>query len=138
MARYVGLDKVGNFLKAVKDNGGVLQAMKTMLRTDDLKYGTLVGVDELGNKYYENSQYFVGRNRWVVYNEKFGLNYDGSMVPARWYGWLHYKTDYLPHEDPGRPKYKWMCEHTENLSGSNKQYVPYGTTRTKVEAWAPK
>ena len=34
--------------------------------------------------------------RWVVYNKKVHLNYDGSMVPAEWFGWLHYKTDKNP------------------------------------------
>ncbi|KAI5700144.1 hypothetical protein M8J76_005711 [Diaphorina citri] len=138
MAKLLGLDKLAHLMQAIKQNGGILGSAKILLRTDDLKFGTLVGVDKLGNKYYENKHYFYGRNRWVVYHEKFGLNYDGSLVPAEWYGWLHYKTDYLPHEDPGRPKYKWMAEHTENFSGSNKQYVPYSSTRTKIEAWKPK
>ena len=40
--------------------------------------------------------WFLGRNRWVVYNPKNGLEYDGSMVPAEWFGWLHYKTDFPP------------------------------------------
>ena len=39
---------------------------------------------------------FLGRNRWVIYNEKTGVEYDGSMVPAEWFGWLHYKTDFPP------------------------------------------
>lgn len=138
MAKYIGLDKALNLLKAVKQNGGIINTFKTLYRTDDLKFGTLVGVDKLGNKYFENNRYFYGRNRWVVYNEKFGVNYDGSLVTPEWYGWLHYKTDYLPHEDPGRPKYKWMAiEHEENLSGSNRQYVPYSSTKPKVEAWKP-
>jgi NADH:ubiquinone oxidoreductase subunit len=34
----------------------------------------------------------------VIYNEKSGLEYDGSMVPAEWFGWLHYKTDFPPTE----------------------------------------
>ena len=38
----------------------------------------------------------LGRNRWVIYNEKTGVEYDGSMVPAEWFGWLHYKTDFPP------------------------------------------
>jgi len=38
----------------------------------------------------------LGRNRWVIYNPKNGLEYDGSMVPAEWFGWLHYKTDFPP------------------------------------------
>ena len=29
-------------------------------RTDELKFGDLVGVDEHGNKYYQNKMYFVG------------------------------------------------------------------------------
>ncbi|KAL1455006.1 hypothetical protein WDU94_009132 [Cyamophila willieti] len=138
MAKLIGLDKLANYFRVIKHNGGILGSIKTLLRTDDLKFGTLVGVDKLGNKYFENNLYFYGRNRWVVYHEKFGLNYDGSLVPSEWYGWLHYKTDYLPHEDPGRPKHKWMIQDwSENLSGSDKQYVPYGTTRTKVEGWTP-
>lgn len=65
------------------------------------------------------------------------MEYDGSQVPAEWFGWLHYKTDYLPMNDPTRPKYKWMAEHTENLSGTPGQYMPYSTTRPKIEAWVP-
>ena len=41
---------------------------------------------------------FAGKNRWVAYNEKSGMEYDGSMVPAEWFGWLHYKTDFPPTE----------------------------------------
>lgn len=29
-------------------------------RTDDLKIGTLKGVDQFGNRYYENNRYFFG------------------------------------------------------------------------------
>ncbi len=68
--------------------------------TDDLKEGTLVGEDKYGNKYYENAKYFYGRNRWVVYNKKHHLEYDGSMIPAEWFGWMHYKTDQPPTVKP--------------------------------------
>jgi NADH:ubiquinone oxidoreductase subunit len=68
----------------------------TFFRTDDLKNGTVVGKDKYGNTYYENNRYFVGRNRWVIYNDNVYLDYDGSQVPAEWYGWLHYKTDLPP------------------------------------------
>lgn len=85
-----------------------------------MKIGTLVGTDEMGNRYYENNLYFygniltfilfvcfilfthaytfifLGRNRWVEYNDKVWLNYDASQIPAEWYGWIHYKTDLLP------------------------------------------
>lgn len=40
-------------------------------------------------------------------------------------------------QDPNRPKYKWFEDHTENMSGTNEQYVPYSTTRPKIEAWVP-
>lgn len=66
-----------------------------------------------------------------------GLDYDGSQVPAEWFGWLHYKTDLTPDKDPARPNYKWMSDHTPNLSGTPGQYTPYSTTRPKIEAWAP-
>lgn len=66
-----------------------------------------------------------------------GLEYDGSQVPAEWYGWLHYKTDLPPHKDPSRPKYKWMADHTENLTGTPAQYMPYSTTTPKITAWQP-
>ena len=75
-----------------------------------------MGTDEYGNKYYHNPAYFRGRDRstcqkpcyyvqlcnvlgrWVIYNPKHGVDYDASMVPATWFGWLHYKTDKTPVE----------------------------------------
>lgn len=42
------------------------------------------------------SEIFPGRNRWVEYADEIWLNYDGSQVPAEWFGWLHYKTDLPP------------------------------------------
>ncbi|XP_023949877.1 probable NADH dehydrogenase [ubiquinone] 1 alpha subcomplex subunit 12 [Bicyclus anynana] len=136
--KILALDKVATVLSMIRQNGGVFGSLYKLYRQEELKDGKLVGEDSFGNKYYENPRYFYSRNRWVEYSDKFNMNYDASQVPAEWYGWLHYKTDLLPHQDPGRPKYKWMAEHTENLSGTTGQYVPYSTTRPKVEAWMPK
>lgn len=72
-----------------------------------------------------------------VFTSFLGLNYDGSQVPAEWFGWLHYKTDLIPTNDPSRPNYKWMAKHTENMSGTSGQFMPYTTTRPKVEPWIP-
>lgn len=47
---------------------------------DSLKFGKYVGRDRYGNKYYENPRYFFPTNRWVVYAEHHGLNYDASQV----------------------------------------------------------
>lgn len=74
----------------------------------------------------------MARNQFIS-----GLNYDGSQVPAEWFGWLHYKTDLTPDKDPSRPHYKWMSKHTENMSGTPEQFMPYSTTRPKIEAWVP-
>lgn len=73
----------------------------------------------------------------MIYADKVGLNYDGSQVPPEWFGWLHYKTDLPPYKDPSRPKHKWMMDHTQNLSGTNRAYMPYSTTRPKIEPWHP-
>ena len=34
-------------------------------------------------------------------------------------------------------KRRWMAPHTENMSGTPREYVPYSTTRPKIEAWKP-
>ncbi|KAF5281857.1 hypothetical protein FQR65_LT14501 [Abscondita terminalis] len=134
---FLGLSKIGEFFRIVKQTGGIRASLYKMFRMDELKVGTLMGTDECGNKYYENNRFFYGRNRWVEYAPHYRLEYDGSQVSAEWFGWLHYKTDLIPSQDPGRPKYKWMAGHTENLSGTPCQYVPYSTTRPKIEPWIP-
>jgi len=51
-----------------------------------------VGIDKYGNKYFENPYYFYGRNRWIEFAPHVNMDYDGSMIPAEWYGWMHYKV----------------------------------------------
>ncbi|XP_026273886.1 probable NADH dehydrogenase [ubiquinone] 1 alpha subcomplex subunit 12 [Frankliniella occidentalis] len=130
-------DKFQRLKRIVDQSGGWKGFLLRAARIDEVKEGKLVGVDKFGNKYYENPMYFLGRNRWVEYSERYGYDYDGSQIPAEWYGWMHYKTDRLPSEDPTRPKYKWIKDHEENPSGTEKAYVPYSTTRPKIEAWKP-
>ncbi|XP_011498008.1 PREDICTED: probable NADH dehydrogenase [ubiquinone] 1 alpha subcomplex subunit 12 [Ceratosolen solmsi marchali] len=137
MERILG-HTISDFIKAIKQNGGIINSIKVLHRMDAIKLGKLVGQDEFGNKYYENNNNFVCRNRWVVYNEQLSLNYDASQVPPEWHGWLHYKTDLLPHQDPSRKKYKWMIKHTPNYSGTELSYVPYSTVKPKIEPWNPK
>lgn len=62
-------------------------------RFDELKKGCLIGTDKYGNRYYENPYYFYGRNRWVEYADHINMNYDGSQIPAEWFGWMHYKVN---------------------------------------------
>ncbi|VVC30075.1 NADH dehydrogenase [ubiquinone] 1 alpha subcomplex subunit 12 [Cinara cedri] len=137
MNKFFPFNKITTGINIIKANGGPLNALKKLFRQDELKIGTLVGIDEMGNRYYENNMYFYGRNRWVEYDDSVGLNYDASQIPAEWYGWIHYKTDLLPCHDPSRPKYKWIAKHTENETGTERQYVPYSTTPPKIQAWVP-
>ena len=137
MAKLLGFDKACRFIQIVRDNGGILKSLRTLYRVDILKSGTLVGEDKYGNKYYENNTYFYASNRWVIYSDRAGMDYDGSLVPPEWFGWLHYKTDLLPHKDPSRPKYKWMMEHQPNVSGTPEAYMPYSTTKPTIEPWKP-
>ncbi|KAL6260607.1 hypothetical protein P5V15_008127 [Pogonomyrmex californicus] len=137
MAKLLGLDKLATLFRIIRAHGGIINSFKTYFRVDELKTGTLIGTDKYGNRYYENNAYFMGRNRWVIYADKVGFNYDGSQVPAEWFGWLHYKTDLPPFEDPSRPNYKWMMDHQQNMSGTNQAYMPYSTTKPKIEPWRP-
>ncbi|KAL0275186.1 UNVERIFIED_CONTAM: hypothetical protein PYX00_003126 [Menopon gallinae] len=129
---------ISRFIATLKYFGGGRGYLLQRLRTDDSKMGKFMGEDVHGNKYYESNYYFFGRNRWVQYSDKFGYDYDSSHIPAEWFGWLHYKTDLVPHEDPNRPAYKWMAKENINHTGTANQYVPYTTTKSKVEAWVPK
>ena len=90
-------ERLVNLTRIIKHNGGVKASLYKLYRMDDLRVGKLVGIDRYGNKYYENNAYFYGRNRWVEYSDAVGVNYDASQIPAEWFGWMHYKTDYLPH-----------------------------------------
>ncbi|OQV11665.1 putative NADH dehydrogenase [ubiquinone] 1 alpha subcomplex subunit 12 [Hypsibius exemplaris] len=132
------VDKLGNLIRAVKQNGGLFKSIRTFYFTDDLKWGTHVGTDKYGNRYFENNYYFMGRNRWVLFNDAFRLEYDGSQIPPEWHQWMHYTTDKTPIERPP-VQHRWMVQHEENKTGSSKDtYYPYSTTRTKIESWMPK
>lgn len=99
--------------------------------------GTLVGTDKYGNRYYENNEYMHGANRWVDYADKVYLDYDASQIDADWYRWMHYITDVPPTKDATQPKHRWMIPHSENMTGTPAQYVPYSTTRPKITSWKP-
>jgi len=146
LVKLLGLDKIAKLSTIIKNHGGLRASLYHLYQTDDLKNGTLIGEDKYGNKYYQNDEYFYGRNRWIIYNPKHGVDYDASMVPAEWFGWLHYKTD-VPPTVKAPASYSWIQEHTANTSGSsagagtlmgsNNAYMPYTTTKPKIESWVP-
>ncbi|OWF55729.1 NADH dehydrogenase [ubiquinone] 1 alpha subcomplex subunit 12-like [Mizuhopecten yessoensis] len=131
------VSKFGNLRRLIKSNGGLIGSLKSSIWTDDIREMHFVGEDKFGNKYYQNDNYFIGRNRIVHYNvEVVGFDKDASQIPAEWHGWMHYVTDNPPTKVPPKPR-KWFAEHTENMTGTSDDYVPYSTARPKIESWTP-
>lgn len=105
-------------------------------------YGTLVGKDELGNRYYlgKKTSYKGLRERWVIYQGEA----EASAVPPSWHNWLHYSTDTPP--APDAKIYAWQKPPSPNKTGSKDAILPpghilRGGKRKKVssdyEAWKP-
>mmetsp|Transcript_21407 Transcript_21407/g.50333 ORF Transcript_21407/g.50333 Transcript_21407/m.50333 type:complete len:308 (-) Transcript_21407:37-960(-) len=88
---------MANVFRAVREFGVIETARKLhMLKT--LKFGQLVGIDELGNRYYENTEdYAYGQHRWIEYDGfRHYYSVDASEVPPQWHAWLHSITDTPP------------------------------------------
>ncbi|KAI6646590.1 hypothetical protein LOD99_12711 [Oopsacas minuta] len=119
--------------RTMQESGGLWNSIKIIYRRSDLRVGTLVGEDANGNKYYENLRYQFGRHRFVDYKLK---EFDASQVPPEWHGWLHYMTDNPPTKVPPVPR-KFHAEHQANWTGTTKDYVPYSTTRPRIQSWIP-
>jgi NADH:ubiquinone oxidoreductase subunit len=62
----------------------------------DIKFGTLRGTDNFGNKYYENLDLPFGQHRWVEYSNIH--NPDATMIQPEWHGWMHHMFDETPEE----------------------------------------
>ena len=62
-----------------------------------LKFGKLVGTDQFGNEYYENTKdYQHGQHRWCEYaGDKSFYQVDSSVVPPEWHLWLHHLSFFL-------------------------------------------
>lgn len=103
-------------------------------------FGTRVGEDEFGNRYYTSKKGHKKERRWVIYK---GID-EGSKVPAEWHRWLHKTTDETP---KGGNKYDWEKPHIPNLTGTDYAYAPKGHIRKghkrnpatgDYTAWEPK
>jgi len=114
---------------------GPINAAKQLWRTEDIKAGTLMGVDQFGNQYFQNEKEEPwGRSRWVFYANK---NYDASQVPPEWHMWLHRISDTTP-TSKTYERQPWQSEHTENWTGTSKAFRTCNTTKPKYEYWEPK
>ncbi len=108
------------------------QTIGTFLYT--IFFGKFVGVDEYGNKYYENRQ---KNKRWVIYHEEI----NASKITSEWYLWMHHISDQNPSKKK-IDKYSWQKPHMDNKTGTEKAYRPNkiskkAKTFKKYENWKP-
>ena len=89
------MSSVAWFVKAVKTLGP-REMLRQLYHYDYIKMGTLVGVDKLGNKYYENLEEQHGRHRWVEYNTDYGPHREPTRIQPEWHGWMTHMTDNTP------------------------------------------
>ena len=88
---------VQNVRHALKYRGGWKGLFEHMYTNGDypFKFGTLMGVDAAGNKYYENRvDYPFGQHRWVEPGDIH--NFDSSSVAPEWQGWMVSQNDAPP------------------------------------------
>ena len=104
------------------------QTFGTFLKT--LFYGTYVGKDEFGNRYYKNKK----NDRWVIYSN----NIEATKITSDWYLWIHHTIDNIPEEKNTR-KYSWQKKHLENQTGTKNSYKPIkikkDNVQKKYETW---
>ncbi|EDO45329.1 predicted protein [Nematostella vectensis] len=130
------MSKIQQSLKFVKEIGGVKGAFWRFMRENTARIGVFVGEDKYGNKYYENNKYLFGRNRFVEYPYAGRMEYHATQVPPEWHRWLHNMTDDPPSKVPPVPR-KFFLDHETSKTGTDEKYVPYSTTRPKIESWTP-
>lgn len=98
---------------------GTLSNIQMLLNT--ALYGTAVGADAFGNKYYKRKPRKGAKRerRWVMFKNET----EASQVPPEWHGWLHHQTDVVP---AAANKYRkdWIKPHLPNLTGTDQAYLP--------------
>ncbi len=105
------------------------------------RHGRQIGVDGVGNVYFETKRATGTLRRWVIYH---GAN-DASRVPPEWHGWLHHTVDLPPAEGLPPPR-AWESAPLPNLTGTREAYRPSGALEAggvraaatgDYEAWSP-
>eukprot|EP00164_Ancoracysta_twista_P004008 GFYU01005380.1.p1 GENE.GFYU01005380.1~~GFYU01005380.1.p1 ORF type:complete len:161 (+),score=41.84 GFYU01005380.1:54-536(+) len=114
---------------------GWKDSFKKLYTQKEIRVGSLVGTDELGNKYYEGSGETVkrGQERWVEYKD---WDYDGSAVPAEWHPWLHHATEHPPTEVAPAAK-KYNVKHSKNPTLTRDKYLPPGHVEHSKNTFNP-
>ena len=103
------------------------QTFATFLKT--LFFGTYVGSDERGNKFYKNKK----NERWVIY----AGNIEATKITSDWYLWMHHTVDKIPNNK--NSKYTWQKGHLENQTGTSNSFKPVkirkNEIKKKYETW---
>ncbi len=96
--------------------------------------GNFMGEDEFGNKYYQEKLLFGKpqrvQKRWVIY--KSGA-VEASMIPAKWFSWLHYTSERALCGEP----HPWEKKHQHNQTGSNEAYHPKASLLNETDTTQP-
>jgi len=104
------------------------QTFGTFLKT--LFFGTYVGKDETGNKYYKSKK----NERWVIYSNTI----EATKITSDWYLWIHHTIDQIPVKND-KKKYSWQKNHLENQSGTINSYKPIkikkNSAQKRYETW---
>ncbi|KAL7443064.1 hypothetical protein ACHAXM_008732 [Skeletonema potamos] len=82
---------------ALKYRGGWQGLFEHMYTNGDypFKFGTYMGADAAGNRYYENRvDYPFGQHRWVEPGDIH--NFDSASIPPEWHGWMTSMNDAPP------------------------------------------
>lgn len=85
------------FQAALKYRGGWKGLFEHMYTNGDypFKFGTFIGSDAAGNRYYENRvDYPFGQHRWVEPGDIH--NFDSASIPPEWHGWMTSMNDTPP------------------------------------------
>jgi len=88
---------IENFRHALKYRGGWRGLFNHMYTNGDypFKFGTYMGCDAMGNRYYENRvDYPFGQHRWIEPADMH--NFDSTMIPPEWHGWMTSMSDATP------------------------------------------
>jgi len=106
-------------------------------------YGKYIGEDEIGNKYYTNSNNLDDKKtkRWVMFKGEI----ESSKIPPHWHAWLH-KTVNAPPINY-KHDYFWQKDNKPNMTGTKDAYYPsshplsndYNPDQVKedYESWTP-
>ncbi|KAJ3213404.1 hypothetical protein HDU67_002936 [Dinochytrium kinnereticum] len=138
-------------LSAVRTHG-LKRTFKQIITLDQPRVGTLVGIDALGNEYYENrADIFetVGfsTESGITTPHKYPLNGLKSIYlvalqvlmmlssdPPHRHQWLHRMTDDIPSEST-LPTPSFTPPHIELLTGTSGAFKTYSTVKPKYESW---